>query len=67
MTREIGFFFMTRGIELSLAVARHIKVDTIARIVRGTLPISKTDPKGTGTELPGYVHGTTSRNLLLVH
>ena len=43
---------MTREIELSLALARHIKIDTIARIVRGTLPISKTDPKGTGTGLP---------------
>ena len=44
----MGCFFMTREIELSLAVRGSIKIHDETKTVEWMLPVSKTDPCGLG-------------------
>ena len=44
----LGAFFLTREIELSLALQRHITLDRSTLVVRWLLPASKTDPTAVG-------------------
>ena len=43
-----GALFLTRGIELELAVARNITIDVARRVASWLLPADKTDPKALG-------------------